>query len=332
MSTKDPKGYYAILGLSLTASAADIKAAYRRRAKELHPDRETSPNATKEFQHLNEAYSILSDPFARAQYDTIVVESHQTRASEIPPEPIVCSACGKVTAQPRYAIFYEVKSFIFVTTRTPIQAVFCSACAEKKALRATAITWVLGWWGFPFGLIYSPHAIFVNLRGGQRPHNINARLAAYQAWVFARLGKPDMPRAIAFDALDLARKIRPEQVSARVKKTLGYDVGDEGMRLRKEIEEFLAALGPGGRRTRLKDSWSLFRRPFFVQGLIGLTVIGVVWGAILNDKPSPLPRGPKPYIANPEPTPAPTSVYVRPKIAPNDQPWPTAAGYVPGYR
>lgn len=281
MSTKDPKGYYAILELSLTASAADIKAAYRRRAMELHPDRNTSPNATKEFQHLNEAYSILSEPSVRALYDTITVESHQTRASETPPEPIVCSACRKVTAQPRYAIFYEVKSFIFVTTRTPIQGIFCSACAEKKALRATAITWVLGWWGFPWGLIYSLHAIFVNLLGGQRPHNINARLAAYQAWVFAVLGKLDMAHAIALDALDLARKIRPDQVSAKVRKALGYDVDDEGARLRKEIEEFLSAIGTGGTSIRLKDSWSLFRRPFFVQGLIGLTVIGLVWGAIL---------------------------------------------------
>jgi|SRR3990172_4983534 len=332
MSTKDPKGYYAILELSLTASAADIKAAYRRRAMELHPDRNTSPNATKEFQRLNEAYNILNEPSARAQYDTITVESHQTRTSETPRDPIVCSACGKVTAQPRYAIFYEVKSFIFVTTRTPIQGIFCSACAEKKAMRATAITWLLGWWGVPWGFIYSAHAIFVNLLGGQRPHNVNARLVAYQAWVFAVLGKLDMARAIALDALNIARKIRPEQVSARVRKALGYDVDDEGARLRKEIDEFLSALGTSDTGVRLRDSWSLFRRPFYVQSLMGLTIIALIWGAILNDKPSSPPRGPKPYIANPQPAPAPAPVYVRPTTAPNDQPWPTTAGYVSGYR
>lgn len=333
---EDPKGYYARLGVSPSASAADIKAAFRRRALELHPDRNPSPRATQEFQHLNEAYSVLSDPEARAEYDTLGVEmptAHQGPSErEVPPEPIVCSSCGNVTAQPRYVIFYEVKSFIFVTTRTPIQGVFCSACAERKALHATVITWVLGWWGFPWGFIYSPHAIFVNLLGGQRPHNVNARLAAFQAWVFAALGKLDMARAIARDALDLARKIRPEHVSARGRKTPGHDVDDEGARLRKEIGELLSRLGAGGTSIRLKDSWSLFRRPFFVQGLIGLTLIGVVGGVILNDKPSPPPRGPKPYIVNPERASAPTPVYVRPTTAPNGQSWPTAAGYVPDYR
>lgn len=324
MNSKDPKDYYEILKLSPTASAAEIKAAYRRRAMELHPDRNTSQNTTKEFQYLNEAYGILSEPSARAQYDTITVETthHRDNTSETPPEPIVCSACGKVTAQPRYAIFYEVKSFIFVTTRTPIQGIFCSACAEKKALRATVITWLLGWWGFPWGPIYSLHAIFVNLLGGQRPNNINARLAAHQAWVFASLGKLDLARAIALDALDLARKIKPEQVSARLKKALGYDVNDEGAQLRKVIGEFLSALGAKDTGVRLRDSWSIFRRPFYVQGLIGLTVIGLVWGAILNDKPSPPPPGPKPYIANPEPTPPPTPVYVRPSHRPQ---WPILA-------
>lgn len=319
MSTKDPKGYYAILNVLPTASAAEIKAAYRRRAMEAHPDRNNSLNATKEFQLLNEAYSVLSDPSARAQYDTISVKikGRDATAPKAPPEPIACSVCGKVTAQPRYVIFYEVKSFIFATTRTPIQGIFCSACAEKKALRATAITWVLGWWGIPWGFIYSLQAIFANLFGGERPHNINARLAAHQAWVFAVLGKIDIARAIALDALAIARKIKPDN--------------DEGARLNKEIEELLAALGNGDKAIRLSDSWALFRRPFYVQGMMGLTVIALVWTAILNDKPSPPPRSPKPYIANPKPATPPRPAYVRPATAPNGESWPAVADYVRGY-
>ena len=75
MSTNDPKGYYAILEITPTASAAEIKAAYRRRAMELHPDRNESPEATNDFQLLTEAYNVLSDPSIRAQYDTISVET-----------------------------------------------------------------------------------------------------------------------------------------------------------------------------------------------------------------------------------------------------------------
>lgn len=333
MSTKDPKGFYSVLEIAVTASAAEIKVAYRSRAMELHPDRNKSPNATKEFQLLTEAYSVLSDPSARAQYDTITVETknRNTTASEAPPEPVACSVCGKVTAQPRYAIFYEVKSFIFVTTRTPIQGIFCSACAEKKALRATAVTWALGWWGFPWGPIYSIQAIFANLLGGERPHNINARLAAHQAWVFAALGRIDMARAIALDALALARKIKPDKASAQ-RKALGYDVGDEGVRLCKEIEELLAAFGNSDKAIRLKNIWAPFRRPFYVQGLIGLTAIALVWYAIQNDMFYSQPRGPKPYMANPERALAKKPSYVRSTTAPNGEPWPAVAGYVSGYR
>lgn len=268
MSTKDPKGYYSVLKIPITASAAEIKLAYRSKAMELHPDRNTSSNTTKAFQLLTEAYAVLSDPSARAQYDTISVEtkSRSTAPSEVPPEPIVCSACGKITAQPRYTIFYEVKSFIFVTMRTPIQGIFCSVCADKKALRATAVTWALGWWGIPWGFIYSLQAIFENLLGGEQPHNINARLAAHQAWVFAVLENTDMARAIALDALALARKIKPAKASARLKQILGYDVDHEGAHLSKEIEEFLVALGNGGKAIRLKDSWAFFRRSFYIQG------------------------------------------------------------------
>lgn len=315
------------------ASAAEIKVAYRRRAMELHPDRNTSSNATKDFQLLTEAYNVLSDPSARAQYDTLSVETsgHSTSTSQTPPEPIVCSACGKVTAQPRYAIFYEVKSFIFVTTRTPIQGIFCSECAEKKAVRATAITWLLGWWGIPWGFIYSPQAIFTNLFGGERPNNINARLVAYQAWVFTVLGKTELARAIAADALTLARKIKPDEASAKQREALGYEVNNEGERLSKKIEELLVALGNKGGTIQLKDSWSLFRRPFYVQGLMGLIAIALVWGAIHSDKPSSPTYSPKPYIANPRSTPAPKPSYVRPLIAPNGELWPAVAGYVRGY-
>jgi hypothetical protein len=339
MSAKDPKGYYAILGVSPSASAADIKAAFRRRAMELHPDRNKSSNATRDFQHLNEAYSVLSEPAARAQYDTLSVEApkrRETREQEKPPEPIVCSACGNVTAQPRYAIFYEVKSFILVTTRSPIQGIFCRACAEKKSLRASAVTWLLGWWGFPWGPIYSLHAILINLFGGERPHIVNARLAAYQAWVFAVYDKLELARAIAMDALDLAKKIKPKEVSAKLRKALGHEVDDEGARLRREIEGLCAALNTESAAVRLKDSWALLSRPFFLQGLMGVTVAGLVWGAVVFDSYSPPSWAPPSLMPSSRPStptyrPPPKPQYVRPKFADNGVPWPGKSGYVTGY-
>lgn len=63
--------YYETLGIARDASEAEIKKAYREKAKELHPDRnpENREWARKEFRKVAEAYEILSDPQKRAQYD-----------------------------------------------------------------------------------------------------------------------------------------------------------------------------------------------------------------------------------------------------------------------
>ncbi|MCZ8368627.1 MAG: DnaJ domain-containing protein [Porphyrobacter sp.] len=61
---------YSLLGIPRTASEADIKSAYRKLAKELHPDRnKDKPNASEKFSEVTRAYDLLSDKAKRAQYD-----------------------------------------------------------------------------------------------------------------------------------------------------------------------------------------------------------------------------------------------------------------------
>lgn len=62
--------FYALLGVSRTASADDIKKAYRKKARELHPDANPdNPAAEEQFKEVSRAYEVLSDSDARARYD-----------------------------------------------------------------------------------------------------------------------------------------------------------------------------------------------------------------------------------------------------------------------
>lgn len=61
--------YYAILGVARTASIEEIRAAFRARAKQLHPDRSRYRDAKDAFQQLQSAYAVLARPERRRQYD-----------------------------------------------------------------------------------------------------------------------------------------------------------------------------------------------------------------------------------------------------------------------
>lgn len=79
------RGYYDILGIARNASADDIKKAFRRRAREFHPDLHTGAKKTemeKKFKELNEAHEVLSDPDKRKKYDQYGQNWEQAEAYE----------------------------------------------------------------------------------------------------------------------------------------------------------------------------------------------------------------------------------------------------------
>src|SRR4026208_1364754 len=80
-----PRDFYQVLGLPRTASADEIKKAYRRLARQYHPDLPSGAKKAemeKKFKELNEAHEILSDPDKRKKYDQYGAQWEQAEAFE----------------------------------------------------------------------------------------------------------------------------------------------------------------------------------------------------------------------------------------------------------
>lgn len=85
------KSYYLILGIAPSASANEIKSAYRRLAKEYHPDH--YKGSSDAFQKIQEAYSVLGDPQRRFEYERQLSRKHRRihvkRTAYPEPEPLI---------------------------------------------------------------------------------------------------------------------------------------------------------------------------------------------------------------------------------------------------
>ncbi len=162
--------YYALLGVSRTASADEIKRAYRRQARELHPDTNPDPRAEARFKELALAYEVLSEPERRRRYDRFGPEGGRAGAGASGGDPFGFSAGGGLgdifdaffsgaspfgggagrggpTGPPRGADLEVVAELDFqtavfggeheVTVRT---AVACATCEATGAARGTTRT------------------------------------------------------------------------------------------------------------------------------------------------------------------------------------------------
>ncbi|MBX9703858.1 MAG: J domain-containing protein [Silvanigrellaceae bacterium] len=305
MKKNDSKGYYKILGIATTATAAEIKRAYRIKARELHPDKNRHKDTTRDFQFLQEAYNVLKDPKQRAQYDSFAGDFHfqEPRARKNPrsehsrkaqeshathpfpkDKPIQCARCGAISAQPRFVVFFAVKSFLTQSNKQPLEGILCSKCACVASLEGSLITWLFGWWGqFPWGIINSLQAIMTNLLGGIRPPHVNAIILAHQASYFRKLGNLTLAKAIVQSALFEAEKFLLNSHLYYRTMIFFYENQREEEYLRDferfydELKQLDASLGNVQVR-KLRNSWGIFNRVFMIQLLMILTFVMIFRG------------------------------------------------------
>jgi DnaJ domain len=186
--------------------------------KTLHPDLNRDVNAKARFQAISEAYGVLSDPDLRRAYDALQYTNPEPQKSAAELEPICCSRCGKVTAQPRSTVFYRVVSFVLLTTRTPIQGIFCSECAKRVGLQATLVSAFVGWWGFPWGPIWTISSVFRNAFGGSYSKDVDEKLLWYNALAFLSKGK----LAISYALAQQVRTARDSEIAINAVKLMDH--------------------------------------------------------------------------------------------------------------
>jgi DnaJ-class molecular chaperone len=125
-----PRDYYEILGVRRDASERDVKSAFRRLARELHPDvNDHDPEAEEKFKEAAEAYEVLSDPERRRTYDAFGREG--LRSGGFPPGGTAFGSVEEI-----FQAFFGGSGFGFEVRRGPMRGQDLLHTVEVSAVDA----------------------------------------------------------------------------------------------------------------------------------------------------------------------------------------------------
>jgi DnaJ domain len=193
---------YTVLGVSRDASEDAIQAAYRRLARQWHPDVNGDDDAAAQFAAVSQAYAILGHRDRRETYNRSLRSDSVGPPPPIVTQPIRCTDCGDVTAQPRILVFRSTIGILVWNRVQRIEGVYCSRCARRSGLRASLVTAIAGWWAAPLGPFFAAWCILANAGGGSRRRKADRRLALVNAQAFLERRHMDLAYALAREALD----------------------------------------------------------------------------------------------------------------------------------
>ena len=100
--------------------------------------------------------------------------SHSSSSSpDLSADTPACSVCGRQDETIRSVVYPFVISVIVITFRRALSGTWCAKHRRQNNFLASIVTATLGWFGIPFGLIYTPAALYKLARGGDQPAGIN---------------------------------------------------------------------------------------------------------------------------------------------------------------
>ncbi|GGK31214.1 hypothetical protein GCM10008955_26330 [Deinococcus malanensis] len=250
----DRLGYYRLLEVPYTATQEEIKRAYRDLVKKHHPDRNPSPEAADNFRAIVQAYEVVGKAEIRRTYDEWNAEG---AVGDAPPEvmPLVaCERCQEASPYLRVVGIRWVWSVLLVTRHGLTPRVLCPRCANRHLCAAGIKTALFGWWGFPFGLIQTPRALYSNVTGGNDLSAVTVNLLVHQAAAFYQRG---------------------ENSKARLARQQAYLVADNQYHLEEEIKPLQQLLGDDP-YTVIERPWDLLR----TNGLLRVVPLVVAAGLL----------------------------------------------------